>query len=51
MICPLTATLRDDADQFRLDADPSKRNWPREADRHRQNHRRSRVKQRFIIDF
>ena len=26
VICPLTTTLRDDADQFRLEVDPSKRN-------------------------
>ena len=31
VICPLTTTLRDDADQFRLDVDPSKRNGLREV--------------------
>jgi mRNA interferase MazF len=31
VICPLTATLRDDADQFRLKVDPSKRNGLREV--------------------
>ncbi|MGQ0443998.1 MAG: type II toxin-antitoxin system PemK/MazF family toxin [Beijerinckiaceae bacterium] len=33
VICPLTATLRDDADQFRLEVDPSKRNGLREVSR------------------
>jgi mRNA interferase MazF len=31
VICPLTTTLRDDADQFRLEVDPSKRNGLREV--------------------
>ena len=31
LICPLTTTLRDDADQFRLEVDPSKRNGLREV--------------------
>jgi mRNA interferase MazF len=31
VICPLTATLRNDVDQFRLDVDPSKRNGLREV--------------------
>jgi mRNA interferase MazF len=30
VICPLTTTLRDDADQFRLDVAPSPRNGLRE---------------------
>ena len=30
VICPLTTTLRDDADQFRLDAAPSPQNGLRE---------------------
>jgi mRNA interferase MazF len=31
VICPLTVTLRDDADQFRLEVDPSKKNGLREV--------------------
>ncbi len=31
VICPLTPTLRDDADQFRLEVDPSEQNGLREA--------------------
>ena len=31
VICPLTSMLRDDADQFRLEVHPSKRNGLREA--------------------
>jgi mRNA interferase MazF len=31
VICPLATTLRDDADQFRLEVDPSKRNGLREV--------------------
>lgn len=31
VICPLAATLREDADQFRLEVDPSKRNGLREV--------------------
>jgi mRNA interferase MazF len=31
VICPLTTMLRDDADQFRLEVDPSKRNGLREV--------------------
>jgi mRNA interferase MazF len=31
VICPLTSLLRDDADQFRLQVDPSKRNGLREV--------------------
>lgn len=31
VICPLTTTLRGDADQFRLEVDPSKRNGLREV--------------------
>jgi mRNA interferase MazF len=31
VICPLTSMLRDDADQFRLQVDPSKRNGLREV--------------------
>jgi mRNA interferase MazF len=31
VICPLTTTLRNDADQFRLEVDPSERNGLREA--------------------
>ena len=31
VICPLMTTLRDDADQFRLEVDPSKRNGLREV--------------------
>jgi mRNA interferase MazF len=31
VICPLTTTLRDDADQFRLDVAPSPRNGLRES--------------------
>jgi mRNA interferase MazF len=31
VICPLTTTLRDDADQFRLEVDPSKKNGLREV--------------------
>ncbi len=31
VICPLTSIPRDDADQFRLEVDPSKRNGLREA--------------------
>jgi mRNA interferase MazF len=31
VICPLTSTLRDDADQFRLEVRPSKRNGLRET--------------------
>jgi mRNA interferase MazF len=30
VICPLTTTLRDDADQFRLDVKPTERNGLRE---------------------
>jgi len=30
VICPLTTTLRDDADQFRLEVEPSERNGLRE---------------------
>lgn len=30
VICPLTTTLRDDADQFRLDVEPTPRNGLRE---------------------
>jgi mRNA interferase MazF len=31
VICPLTSTLRNDADQFRLEVDPSARNGLREV--------------------
>ena len=31
VICPLTTMLREDADQFRLEVDPSKRNGLREV--------------------
>jgi mRNA interferase MazF len=31
VICPLTTTLRDDADLFRLDVQPSARNGVRQA--------------------
>src|SRR6266511_2698020 len=31
VICPLTTTLRDDADQFRLEVEPSGQNGLREA--------------------
>ncbi|HXY58601.1 MAG TPA: type II toxin-antitoxin system PemK/MazF family toxin [Methylocystis sp.] len=31
MVCPLTTKLRNDADQFRLEVEPSKRNGLREA--------------------
>ena len=31
MICPLTTTLRNDADQFRLEVAPSERNGLREV--------------------
>ena len=31
VICPLTTTLRNDADQFRLEAEPSDRNGLREV--------------------
>ena len=31
VICPLTTTLRDDADQFRLEVEPSPRNGLREV--------------------
>jgi len=31
VICPLTSVLRDDADQFRLEVDPSERNGLREV--------------------
>ncbi len=31
VICPLTSMLRDDADQFRLEVDPSQRNGLREV--------------------